>query len=229
MYGLQVINGEEVNEIHEYIGNLSGYDGQNFNPVVTTEASSGYGVSVDGEKIILNNDDTYSLRFITNTGNKTDWSWYYLFYPDSDLPKGKKLALISRKILHLYVLDRVYIEDKKGQYGVKVDSRIFAPIQKSVGVHIVPVKHSHWNKIYRAYDSSGYPDLTRTIEFNSDIENRFLDYDDLRRIVYDGGGKEKSEIVGISLEGRQLEIGYYSSLEQLPNIDLTIREYTGIR
>nr|DAF17654.1 MAG TPA: hypothetical protein [Caudoviricetes sp.] len=231
MYGLQIKNGEEVNEISEYIGNLSGYDGINgFNPVVTAEPLSGYALAVDKQKIVLQNDDTYILREIGNIGNRKDWPGYYLFYPNNDLPKDRKLlARISSRVPHLYALDRVSAEGKKGQYGIKLDSRIFAPIQKPVNINVVTVKHSHWTYGHHVYDSSGDPDLLRAIEFNSDIENKFLDFDDLRRIVVDGGGKGQSSLAYANFEGNRLDLGYYSNLEQLPDVDMTIREYIGIR
>lgn len=212
MYGLQIKNGEEVNEISEYIGNLSGFDGQNFNPVVTTEPLSGYGLSLNNEKIILHNDDTYVLREIRRSN---DFDWNLVFkdpVPDDRLVLGQ----IVGNSLRVCALDRISSDSKKGKYGLHSDSRTFAPIQKPSSIRALPViiteRQEGW--------------WVLNIKFAESINGKFLSYSDLKEF-----SKDALDIMFFD-ESRELTLVYLHNFEIIDSgryKNMPIHEYTGIR
>lgn len=241
MYGLQIRNDEEVSEISEYVGNLSGFDGQNFNPVVTTEPLSGYGLSLNNEKIILHNDDTFKLRHIISTSNHT-WSHLFTHFRYKTETSEKLVGRFNGQEMHVYALDRVSISDKKGHYGVQLDSQIFAPIQKPVSINTVElIKSTKVNK-YPSGSSDHIYQVSLSLMFNADLNQKFIDFGDLKRIVFgsqpSGASIDYVDCLVRTTENYQgqykifsyvIRIAYRSDDPRLPAVDTTIHEYVGIR
>lgn len=217
MYGLQIRNDDEVSEISEYIGNLSGFDGQNFNPVVTTEAPTGYGVEVNGQKIILQNNDTFVLRHLRTAEASVNYTGNFFndYIPPNTLPV---VRVEADNLAHLYVLDRVNLADRQGQYGLQQDSRIFAPVQKPVTVRTDQmVAEARRGKVL-----TGYRGEERTFVICSVgwPENLFANYYDLREACKNWRFTTYREAGLAKFESHYLNRDTPSSI---------VRIYTGIR
>lgn len=223
MYGLQIRNGDEVSEISEYIGSLSGFDGQNFNPVVTTEPLSGYGLAVDNQKLVLHNDDTYVLRQVAESDGK---HWHQLFR--MSLPEGSLLlGHILGDYLLIYALDRVTTNDKKGQFGLISDSRIFAPIQKPASIDAIKLTlKTVVNPIHSQTSKYKYQ-VERYFIFHKNFDNNvFLNFSDLKRNVF---RKNLDTAVFFESKPHWLKVTYMENLDTIPDVDATITIYRGIR
>lgn len=218
MYGLQIRNDDEVSEISEYIGNTSGYSGQEgFNPVVTTEAPLGHGLSINGQKIILQNDDTFILRHLRASGDSVNYS--NDFFNDPVPPNVLLLVSVEAdNLAHLYALDRLSLASKKGQFGLQSDSRIFAPTQRPVIVRTNQmVAEARRGKVLTGYRGEERTFVVKTVGWP---ENLFANYYDLREAcknwrftVYREGGLAKFQ-------------SHYLNQDTPSSI---IRTYTGIR
>lgn len=177
MYGLQIKNSEEVSEISEYIGNLSGFDGQNFNSVASAEAPTGYGLSVDNQKIVLHSDDTYRLRLLRSSHERENFDGKFFTAP---VPSVLLLVKAEGERLQLYALDRVSSDDKKGQYGLRLDEQTVAPVQRPVSVETLDIQSDSFS-----YDPEGR--RTRrdndTIYFVMWSGDLFLDFQGLKQIT----------------------------------------------
>nr|DAT11867.1 MAG TPA: hypothetical protein [Herelleviridae sp.] len=178
MYGLQIRNDDEVSEISEYIGNLSGFDGQNFNSVASAEAPTGYGLSVDNQKIVLHSDDTYRLRLLRSSHERENFDGKFFTAP---VPSDVLLLVKAEgESLQLYALDRVSSDDKKGQYGLRLDEQTVAPVQRPVSVETLDIQSDSFS-----YDPEGR--RTRrdnaTIYFVMWSGDLFLDFQGLKQVT----------------------------------------------
>lgn len=178
MYGLQIKNGEEASEISEYIGNLSGFDGQNFNSVASAEAPTGYGLSVDNQKIVLHSDDTYKLRLLRSSHKYNDFDGKFFTNP---VPSDVLLLVKAEgESLQLYALDRVSSDDKKGHYGLRLDEQTVAPVQRPVSVETLDIRSDSFS-----YDPKGrrIRNDNATIYFVRWSGDLFLDFQGLKRVT----------------------------------------------